>query len=130
MLDFGLAKYIGDDGADLSGPMTAAGLVLGTPRYMAPEQIRGQPLSPATDIYAMGCVLFEMLIGSPLFAYIDAHELWRAHLFEPVPTLSSRAGRPFSRELESLVARMLAKDPSQRPGMPHKSRRTCGPLRP
>lgn len=93
---------------------TAAGMVLGTPRYMAPEQATGKALSPATDVYAVGCVLFEMLIGAPLFEGRDARELLWNHLNTPAPSLSVRALRAFDPQLEAVVARALHKDPFQR----------------
>ncbi len=63
LLDFGIAKLQEGSGV----PVTRAQLVLGTPEYMAPEQARGQAITPATDVYAFGCVLFEMLTGQVVF---------------------------------------------------------------
>ena len=76
VLDFGLAKAVTGDpvGADGSQAPTIAaagtleGLILGTPGYMSPEQARGQEVDKRTDIWAFGCVLFEMLTGGPAFA--------------------------------------------------------------
>ena len=73
VLDFGLAKALAAEGSDLSKSptMTAggtiAGAILGTAAYMSPEQARGQPVDKRTDIWAFGCVLFEMLTGSSAF---------------------------------------------------------------
>jgi Tol biopolymer transport system component len=76
VLDFGLAKALSGDGADSDAALlqtmsivsTRAGLVLGTPAYMSPEQVCGLPLDKRTDIWAFGCVVFEMLAGHPAFA--------------------------------------------------------------
>ncbi len=74
VLDFGLAKALAVEGSsrDSSLTMTSdgtiAGVVLGTAAYMSPEQARGQPVDKRTDVWAFGCVLFEMLTGSPAFA--------------------------------------------------------------
>ncbi|MGZ3454928.1 MAG: protein kinase domain-containing protein [Polyangiales bacterium] len=112
VLDFGVAKPM-DDG-DVTSARTAAGMVLGTPRYMAPEQATGKALSAATDVYAAGCVLFELLTAYPTFDGTDARELLWHHLHSAPPTLQSKALTPFPAELEAIVARALAKDPAQR----------------
>lgn len=112
VLDFGVAKPMND--GDVTSARTAAGMVLGTPRYMAPEQATGRALFPATDVYAVGCVFFEMITGTPVFEMNDARELLWNHLHTPPPTLVGRTGRAFDPELEALVARALHKDPAQR----------------
>jgi serine/threonine protein kinase len=112
VLDFGVAKPLGDENA--TGARTAAGMVLGTPRYMAPEQATGKSLSPATDVYAIGCVLFEMLTGSPLFDGRDARELLWHHLNTAPSTLQARTRQAFDPQLEAIVAKALQKDPQQR----------------
>jgi serine/threonine protein kinase len=63
VLDFGIAKLLDRQGA----PLTLAGQLLGTTAYMAPEQLRGAQVGPATDVYAVGCVMYEMLSGRPLY---------------------------------------------------------------
>jgi serine/threonine-protein kinase len=115
VIDFGLAKFVGDDAADQSGPLTAPGMIMGTPRYMAPEQIRMQRLTPAVDIYAMGCVLMEMLTGTPPFdTQVGAQAVLAAHLFDKPPTLKQRTGREFPKALEAAVAKMLEKERANR----------------
>ncbi len=112
VLDFGVAKPMNE--GDMTSARTAAGMVLGTPRYMAPEQATGRALSAATDVYAVGCVLFEMLAGSPLFDALDARDMLWHHLNTAPSTLAARTGRHFDPRVEASVARALQKDPAHR----------------
>jgi serine/threonine-protein kinase len=84
--------------------------VVGTPRYMAPEQASGQPVTPATDVYSAGIVLFEMLAGHPPFNGETAVEIALRHVQDPVPPLPP--GTPWS--LEEIAGRALAKEPADR----------------
>jgi serine/threonine protein kinase len=102
--DFGVARL-----AEGTTDATAASIV-GTPRYMAPEQGRGRATTAATDIYSAGVVLYEMLAGAPPFGAGSVVELALLHLHEPPPPLSPRL--PTS--LVAIVERALAKDPAQR----------------
>ena len=106
--DFGLAK-------DTQGSLlTLPGQALGSMDYMAPEQIRGEPVSAATDIYALGCVMYECMCGRPPFAEVQGMRILWAHLQDPPPDPRGvRADLPeaFSRTL--LVA--LEKDAAKRP---------------
>ena len=106
--DFGLAK-------DTQGSLlTLPGQALGSMDYMAPEQIRGEPVGAATDIYALGCVMYECMCGRPPFAEVQGMRILWAHLQDPPPDPRSvRADIPeaFSRTL--LVA--LEKDSAKRP---------------
>jgi serine/threonine-protein kinase len=108
VLDFGVAKPMQE--GDGTGARTAAGMVLGTPRYMAPEQAIGRALSAATDVYALGCVLFELCAGRPVFDGSDARDLLWAHVNQPAPTLAARTGHAFDPRLETILARALQKD--------------------
>src|SRR6202011_4277043 len=84
VLDFGIAKI----GTSAAG--TKTGSLLGTPKYMAPEQAKGSKhVGPHTDIYAVGAMLFEMLTGQPPFSGEDVTELLAKHLFEAPPAPSS-----------------------------------------
>jgi serine/threonine-protein kinase len=112
VLDFGIARALADDPAS-TPPITREGGLIGTPSHLAPEQAMGGPVSPATDIYALGVTLFELLTGSPPFRG-EPSELVRAHAMEPAPRLRERAPG-VSAALDDLVARMLAKDPDERP---------------
>src|SRR5581483_6053077 len=95
--------------------MTQAGAVIGTPLYMAPEQVGGTPVSKATDIYAFGVVLFEMLTGAS--PYPDAKtrlELESAILRQP-PSFTALNDKQVPPALQNLVAACLEKDPIERP---------------
>jgi serine/threonine-protein kinase len=111
VLDFGVAKLLAGDLT--GGPSTAAGTILGTPEYMSPEQCSGARVDERSDIYALGCMLFEMLVGMPPFTGNRLRDLLAAHKFREPPPLASLALAP--QWLANLVARMLAKDPGQRP---------------
>jgi hypothetical protein len=102
--DFGVARL-----AEGSTDGSAASIV-GTPRYMAPEQGRGLPTTPATDVYSVGVVLYEMLAGAPPFTGTSVVELALCHLQDEPPPLSVR----LPRSLVQITARALAKDPGQR----------------
>jgi serine/threonine protein kinase len=106
ILDFGLAHMKGEL------RLTASGAVFGTPEYMAPEQARGAPLSGRCDLYALGCVLFEMITGDPPFSG-STPDLILKHMRESAPLLSSRA-KDVPPELDRLVATLLEKDPQKR----------------
>jgi serine/threonine protein kinase len=108
LTDFGLARGIAET------VLTKTGAVVGTVDYLAPELIRGQPASHASDVYALGCVLYECLTGAPPFAgrpYVDA---LLAHVRdEPASLMASRA--EVSPDVSWAVLRALAKDPADRP---------------
>jgi serine/threonine protein kinase/class 3 adenylate cyclase len=108
--DFGLARQVVDTE---SMAMTAAGALLGTPHYMAPEQWTGRAIDPRTDVYAMGATLFHMLAGRPPFAGTTRDELCTQHCELPPPSLEKlipQAGPGVAR----LVDRALSKRPEDR----------------
>jgi serine/threonine-protein kinase len=109
ILDFGLAKL-----RDMVTGLTT-GLAVGTPGYMAPEQIRAGEIDARTDLYSVGVLLFELLTGNKPFEGELATEVMRKHKEATPPTLSSvRAGTGFSPELERLVGKAMAKQPEDR----------------
>jgi serine/threonine protein kinase len=106
--DFGLTKRTGS----LSG-VSVAGNIVGTLEYVAPEQITGDPLDERSDVYSLGCVLYECLTGqSPFPRATDVALLW-AHVHEE-PTPPSKARPELPRELDTVLARALAKEPGRR----------------
>jgi serine/threonine-protein kinase len=115
IIDFGIAKAVSaasGEGAGSGG--TSTGLVLGTPTYMAPEQAAGDPIDHRADLYALGCVAYELLAGSPPFTGDTAQALLAAHLAdEPEPVTRRRPETP--RALADLVMRLLAKRRGERP---------------
>ena len=106
VVDFGVAR------AENYTALTATGVVFGTPTYLAPEQIDGEAV-PASDQYALGIVLFELLTGSPPFDHPDPLALAQLHLSKLAPPV--RSLRPeLTPEVETLVARLLKKSPKTR----------------
>ncbi|MDZ5443418.1 protein kinase [Micromonospora sp. 4G57] len=110
VLDFGVAALLGPDVPRL----TATSHTLGTPTYMAPEQALNSAVGPRADLYALGCVLFEVLTGNPPYRADSALGLLHRHMNDSIPSVSKhRAGVPDG--LAQLVGRLLAKDPQGRP---------------
>ncbi len=110
ILDFGVAHV--SDGATL----TRNGALVGTPAYMAPEQVRSAPISPATDLYALGVTLFEALTGIRPFRAEGTYALLMKHLeAEPLPLEPLLPAAPPWPEIATLVRALLAKDPADRP---------------
>jgi serine/threonine-protein kinase len=107
VLDFGLAKSITSEGTT---KLTATDALLGTPLYMAPEQITGQPVDARTDLYALGCVLYEMLAGKPPFADVTMTLVLAMHTGTPPPPLPADVPAP----LAATVMRLLEKAPERR----------------
>ncbi len=116
VVDFGLARPAHAEAAEAAtADATEPGLLIGTPRYMAPEQATGQPLGPTADIFSLGVVLFECLAGELPFEGARRHDYLRALLADKRKSLA--ALRPDTPEpLQELVARCLDGDPSTRIG--------------
>jgi eukaryotic-like serine/threonine-protein kinase len=115
ILDFGLAKHAPTaSGADVTRSITAnTGTVSGTVPYMSPEQLRGLPVDPRSDIYAAGAVLHEMATGRRAFSQTQTAELMGAILYES-PASARSVNKHVSAGLDSIISKALAKDPSQR----------------
>ncbi|WP_446223316.1 protein kinase domain-containing protein [Nocardia sp. IBHARD005] len=110
VLDFGLAVLLDTDVSRL----TSTGNTLGTPAYMAPEQINGDPVVAQTDLYSLGLVLYELLTGTQVITGSTHFLVWRKQIEMMPAEISSR--RPdMPRDFAALVMDMLAKDPRQRP---------------
>ncbi|ULR54666.1 protein kinase domain-containing protein [Streptomyces deccanensis] len=111
VLDFGMGRIVDDPDETR---LTSTGVSVGTARYMAPEQFEAKQVTQAADLYALGCVLYEMLVGVPPFTSESPFELADKHTRQdPAPVAGIRGGVPS--ELARLVHRLLAKDPAARP---------------
>jgi hypothetical protein len=115
LIDFGIARRRPSHRTTLAAPLTGAGVVLGTVGYMSPEQATGDPsLDARSDVFALGCVLFECLTGEPAFSGIQVMAVLAKVLREQAPRM--RDLRPeLDPALDDLVARMLSKDRESRP---------------
>jgi serine/threonine-protein kinase len=104
LIDFGFASFEG------SAKLTAQGTVVGSLRYIAPERLRGEPIDQRSDVYAVGVMLFELLMGQPPFHSDDDFTLIEKHLHEDPPALDPA----LPRELDAVIARSLAKNQDER----------------
>jgi serine/threonine-protein kinase len=111
LVDFGLAQTLDDPSRLAEGQ--AQEFVFGTPAYIAPEIIRGLNAEPASDQYALGCVLFEMLTGEPPYRAGSVRDLCIRHLTAPIPDVESPVA-PLAPEITNVVQRCLAKKADQR----------------
>ena len=109
LADFGIARLFG------SATHTMAGMIVGTAEYMAPEQAAGRAVDHRVDLYALGLVMFAMLTGRPPFQGGQATDVLERQRTEIAPRVSTRVA-DIPRELDDLIDRLLAKDPSRRPG--------------
>lgn len=112
VVDFGIAKVSGPAAADTQ--LTAAGLAMGSPRYMSPEQASASPITALSDIYSLGTIFYELLTGEPLFTCEQATEYLIAHLREE-PQWPRVGGDRLEGPLIDLCMACLAKLPSARP---------------
>ncbi|HEV8070252.1 MAG TPA: protein kinase [Planctomycetaceae bacterium] len=114
ILDFGLAKLWSAE-----PEISHAGMVIGTPRYMAPEQVAGDPVDPRTDLFSLGCVLYRMATGRAPFGGSDLLSVLRALACEeppPVRTLNPQVPAALS----DLIGQLISKSPDQRPSSAQK----------
>jgi serine/threonine-protein kinase len=116
LLDFGMVKFLEKSDARHSAEtLTRAGVVFGTPAYLSPEQAKGGPADARTDVYAMGCVLFQLLAGRRPFVEETYEGVVMAHLSQPVPSLAKvRPGLAHAAAFQPLIEKAMAKKPSAR----------------
>ncbi|WP_433933044.1 serine/threonine-protein kinase [Sorangium cellulosum] len=113
VVDFGLAKVV--HGELMTTGLTEQDMIFGTPEYMAPEQVRGEDVDPRCDVYALGCILYEMVVGAVPFSKRTPIAVMTAQIAEqPLPPRSSEHGGLISAGLEAVILRALAKDPAER----------------
>lgn len=113
VVDFGIARLAQSGDATLTAPATA----LGTAAYMSPEQAAGSALSPATDIYSLGCLLFALLTGKPPFVGDSPLAVLQQHVFQ-TPPLPSERNHAVPESVDALVAQMMQRRPEDRPDVP------------
>ncbi len=105
IVDFGLAKFDGNQS------LTTPGVAMGTPHYVSPEAVLGKEADPRSDIYGLGCVIFECLTGFPPFSGGTASDTMLKHVNEPVPAITDST---VPEKLKKIVSKCLAKDPNER----------------
>jgi len=126
--DFGMAKFLDDNGE--ARKLTASGDVIGTPEFMAPEQVfptEGRKVDEKTDVYALGAVLYNMAALRPVFTGCSPYDVMHKHLNAPPPRFRDMHPE-HTAELEALILRCLAKAPEDRPDYPEITRELQGVL--
>jgi serine/threonine protein kinase len=112
VLDFGIAKLLGDTASET---LTQAGMIVGTPQYLSPEQAKGKPVAQPSDLYSLGIVLYEMLTGEPPFLCDTPMATLWAHIQDPVPPLHQKNPNiQVPRSIEVFLARALEKEAANR----------------
>ena len=113
IIDFGIARITTATFDTAPAALTQAGAIFGTPQYMAPEQVMGQPVDGRADQYAVGIIAFEMLTGTQPFTGDNFAELVMKHVGAPAPLSSERAGH-VPPAMDAAIARMMSKMPDER----------------
>jgi serine/threonine protein kinase/Leucine-rich repeat (LRR) protein len=111
LVDFGLAKITQAEAAD-DKSLTASGTVIGTPHYMSPEQCLGSDIDARSDIYSLGCIMYEALTGRTPFDALANLEVMRKHVIDPVAPIDRRLAIPS--HIESAIMKALKKRPEER----------------
>ncbi|HSN83067.1 MAG TPA: serine/threonine-protein kinase [Polyangiales bacterium] len=111
VLDFGLAKLF--EGT-IEAQVTSSGTIVGTPYYMSPEQIQGQELDGRSDVYAIGAIMYECVVGKPPFEALNPVGVLSRHLSEEPAIPSTRSPLSVPAEADQIIMRCLEKDPERR----------------
>lgn len=112
--DFGLAR-LGNDADGSRADLTQAGLTLGTPRYMSPEQVQGKPVDPRSDLYSLGVMMYHLVAGQPPFGADDPLALAFAHVNEtPQPLDRVRGNKEIPEWIIGIISKLLRKNPDDR----------------
>jgi len=111
LLDFGLARSYQESAGDTDPSITRTGYVMGTPRYMSPEQWKGEAIDARADLFALGTLFYEMLAGTPPFHGASSAEIRHSVLFDKPPALS---GPPAVAAADRVIQRAMAKSPTDR----------------
>jgi TolB-like protein len=111
LLDFGLARAVQDTTEQTAADITMAGMVMGTPHYMSPEQITGEPLDARADLFAVGAILYELLVGTTAFSGKTTPQLFHSIMYEPLPSLG---GSPALAAIDRVIHRATRKKPGDR----------------
>jgi eukaryotic-like serine/threonine-protein kinase len=114
VLDFGIAKVAAEDEDDDASTLAQTNSVIGTPRYMSPEQHTGNDLTPAADVYSLGVILYEMLTGTVPFSGATPNEIAEKHAHNP-PRSPREIVAAIPKDVESVVLHALEKQPAERP---------------
>jgi len=125
ILDFGIARAHSTDG----GRLTTTGVVMGTPRYMAPESVQGGTIDARTDLYSIGVILYEMLSGRTPFGGITPVATMIDHVTKPAPRLDEAVHNFAYPKIVELVRSLLEKDPTQRIDSARAVRETIDAIR-
>ncbi|MBN2342270.1 MAG: protein kinase, partial [Deltaproteobacteria bacterium] len=112
ILDFGMAKSPVREPENIK--ITKRGVALGTPQYMAPEQLRNQPVDERSDLYAVGVTLFRLITGTIVFAGDTMMDVFATKLTKPAPTLAEMSGKPQPEVLEQFIEKALHRKPAER----------------
>ena len=119
VMDFGIAKVVRPD-SSLQESLTGTGMTIGTPKYMSPEQALSEPLDPRSDLYALGCILYEMLTGKEMFSAPDTLGALMMRVTDEPPDLPDPLpnGSPLPAALALLHSRLVARHREDRPSGP------------
>ena len=117
IIDFGIARIQESAAASVTGghTLTRTDAILGSPLYMSPQQCRGERGDERSDIYALGCIMYECIAGEPPFKGESTFETMYMHMSTPPPSLEQKTHSVYSKQLAALITQCLAKRPEERP---------------